>query len=131
MTPAETPLARTLNSSFSEALERIPAALKTEGFGVLTSIDVKSTLKAKIDVDFPAYTILGACNPRMAHRALSIDPTVGVYLPCNVIVRDLGEGRVEVRAVDPLTTIAAAERPALKEIAAEVRSMLERAIAAI
>ena len=124
-------LYRNFKASFGEVLDRVPAALKTEGFGVLTTIDVKATLKAKLDVDFPAYTILGACNPKMAHRALSVDPTVGVNLPCNVVVRDLGNGNVEVRAVDPVLTIAGAGRTNLEELAGQVREMLARALAAM
>ena len=124
-------LVRVLSSTFSEAIERIPAALKTEGFGILTTIDVKATLKAKLDVDMPAYTILGACNPKMAHQALTLDPTIGVNLPCNVVVRDLVDGRVEVRAVDPIQTIAAGGREHLAGIAGQVREMLARALAAI
>lgn len=129
--PADPPLVRVLSTSFPDALERVPAALKTEGFGVLTSIDVKATLKARIDADIPPYTILGACNPRMAHQALSIDPTVGVSLPCNVIVRDLGEDRVEVRAVDPVQTIAVGGRETLTDVARQVREMLARVLAAL
>jgi len=95
---------------------------------VLTSIDVAATLKAKIGVDFPSYTILGACNPTMAHRALSIDPTIGVFLPCNIIVRQV-QGGVEVRAVDPLESIG--NRDNLKEVAKQVRGMLEEVIASV
>ena len=123
-----THLHRLLTVSFSEALERIPEALKGKGFGVLTSIDVAATLKAKIGVDFPSYTILGACNPTMAHRALSIDPTIGGFLPCNIIVRQV-QGGVEVRAVDPLESIG--NRDNLKEVAKQVRGMLEEVIASV
>jgi uncharacterized protein (DUF302 family) len=124
-------LVRVLSTSHADALERVPAALKTEGFGVLTTIDVKATLKTKLNVDMPAYTILGACNPKMAHQAITIDPTIGVNLPCNVIVRELGEGRVEVRAVDPVQTIGAGGRENLAAVAAQVREMLVRALGAI
>ena len=128
---SENALVRTLNLSFSEAMARLPEALKAEGFGVLTTIDVQATLKAKLNVDFPAYTILGACNPKMAHQALTMDPTIGVNLPCNVVIRELGEGRVEVRAVDPVQTIANSGRGDLTEVAGKVRAMLCRVIAAI
>jgi len=131
MTSTQLPLHRTLNIPFSEAIERTTAALKTEGFGVLTTIDVKATLKTKLDVDLPAYTILGACNPKMAHRALTLDPTVGVNLPCNVVVRDLGNGATEVRAVDPVQTIAGSGRTELQDVAGQVREMLSRALAAV
>ena len=122
-------LFRTLDTTFEAALERVPQALKSHGFGVLTSIDVKATLKAKIDVDVPPYTILGACNPKMAHQAITLDPTIGVFLPCNVIVREVGTGKVEVRAVDPEESIGGREH--LKEIAGVVRGMLAAVIASV
>ncbi len=131
MSSTQPVLNRTFHASFAEMLERVPAALKTEGFGVLTTIDIKATMKAKLDVEFPPYTILGACNPKMAYRALSIDPTVGVNLPCNVVVRDLGAGQVEVRAVDPMQTMAGSGRTDMQEVAGQVRQMLARAIAAM
>lgn len=124
-------LVRTLSLSYAEALERVPAALKKEGFGVLTTIDVRATLKEKIGADVPPYTILGACNPKMAHRALTIDPTVGVNLPCNVVVRELSPGQVEVRAVDPVQTIASNGREHLRDVATQVRDMLVRVIASL
>jgi uncharacterized protein (DUF302 family) len=124
-------LVRTLPLSFSQALERVPEVLKTEGFGVLTTIDVKATIKAKLDKDMAPYTILGACNPKMAHQAITLDPTVGVNLPCNVVVRELSPGQVEVRAVDPVLTIASSGRENLTEVARQVREMLARVIAAL
>lgn len=124
-------LVRTLDVSFAQALERVPEALKTQGFGVLTSIDVKATLKTRLDVDMTPYTILGACNPRMAHQALTIDPTIGVNLPCNVIVRELAPGKVEVRAVDPVQTIAGSGRDNLRAVATQVREMLSKALATL
>ncbi len=127
MTPSTTPLARVLDTTFADALERVPIALKTEGFGVLTTIDVKATLKAKLDLDMVGYTILGACNPKMAHQAITLDPTIGVNLPCNVIVRELEGGKVEVRAVDPIETIGA-KKGHLEEIAGKVRAMLVQVI---
>ncbi len=113
--------------SFEEALERIPELLKAEGFGVLTQIDVQATLKQKLGVDWRKYRILGACNPALAHRALSQVPEVGVLLPCNVAVYEREDGRTVVRAVDPMQTIAAAV-PALGEIAGEVRARLGRVL---
>lgn len=131
MSDTPSTLHRTFTMPFAEVLERVPSALKTEGFGVLTTIDVKATLKAKLDVEMAGYTILGACNPKMAHRALSIDPTIGTNLPCNVVVRDLGGGVVEVRAVDPVQTLAGSGRTNLETVAKEVRAMLERALASM
>ena len=113
--------------TFEEALERVPELLKTEGFGILTQIDVQATLKQKLGVDWRKYRILGACNPSLAHRALSAVPEVGVLLPCNVAVYEREDGKVVVRAVDPMQTIAAAE-PALGEIAGEVRARLGRVL---
>jgi uncharacterized protein (DUF302 family) len=113
--------------SFEEALERVPELLKAEGFGVLTQIDVQATLKQKLGVEWGKYRILGACNSALAHRALSQMPEIGVLLPCNVAVYDREDGKVVVRAVDPMQTIAAAE-PALGEIAGEVRARLGRVL---
>jgi len=128
---AQEQLVRTLDIGFAQALERVPEALKTQGFGVLTTIDVKATLKTKLDVDMSPYTILGACNPKMAHQALTLDPTIGVNLPCNVVVRELAPGKVEVRAVDPVQTIAGSGRDNLREVATQVREMLGRALATL
>jgi uncharacterized protein (DUF302 family) len=113
--------------SFDEALARLPDLLKAEGFGILTQIDVKATLKEKLGVDRPPYRILGACNPSYAHRALAAVPEIGVLLPCNVAVYEGPDGRTVVRAIDPMQTIAAA-RPELAEIAREVRTRLERVL---
>jgi uncharacterized protein (DUF302 family) len=112
---------------FDQALERVPELLKGEGFGVLTQIDVQATLKEKLGVDWRRYRILGACNPSLAHRALSAIPEIGVLLPCNVAVYERDDGKVVVRAVDPMQTIAAAE-PALSEIAGEVKARLGRVL---
>ena len=131
MATTELPLHRVLKLSHADAIERAPAVPKEQGFGVLTTIDVKTTLKAKLGVEFPAYTILGACNPTMAHKALTIDPTIGVNMPCNVIVRELGDEGVEVRAVDPIKTIGAGGNEGLAEPAQKVREMLAAAIAAL
>jgi uncharacterized protein (DUF302 family) len=119
-------IARTLDAPFDEAVERVTAALATEGFGVLTTIDVRETLRKKLDVDFRPYTILGACNPGMAHRALQVEPNIGAMLPCNVVVQDAGDGTTEVAAVDPIASMAAVENEALLGVAAEVRERLAR-----
>ena len=100
-------MAATLQVPFDEAIARTEAALKTEGFGVLTRIDVSQTLKAKIDVDFRPYVILGACNPALAHEALNLEDKVGTMLPCNVVVQQFGDGRVEVAAIDPVASMQA------------------------
>jgi uncharacterized protein (DUF302 family) len=119
---------RTLESSYDEALQRVPEALKSEGFGVLTEIDVKQTLQNKLGVDFRRYKILGACNPPLAHEALSTTLEAGVMLPCNVIVYEGDDGRAVVHAVDPMQTIAAGD-PQLSRLAATVREKLERVLA--
>lgn len=120
-----------LNTTFSEALEKVIAALKLEGFGVLTEIDVKETLKKKLDVDFRNYKILGACNPPLAYRALTIAPQVGLLLPCNVTVAETADQRVEVSLVDPLVMLGVVADKALEPIAAEARQRLERVAAAL
>ena len=113
--------------TFDQALERIPEALKGEGFGILTQIDVTATLKEKLGLDFRRYRILGACNPQLAHRALTALPEVGVMLPCNVTVWEGDDGKAVVNVVDPMQTIAAAQ-PELGPIAAEVKQRLSRAM---
>jgi uncharacterized protein (DUF302 family) len=120
-----------LNVPYDEAISKVTAALKTEGFGVLTCIDVKETLKQKIGVDFRRYIILGACNPALAHRALSANLNVGLLLPCNVTVYEAGDGSV-VTAVDPLETLGVLkEDPVAHEVAAEARTRLQRVIASL
>ncbi len=118
---------RVLTSTYEEALARVPEVLKTEGFGVLTEIDVKDTLKKKIGADFRRYKILGACNPQLAHKALSAVTDVGVMLPCNVVVYEGDDHKAVVLGIDPMQTIAAA-MPQLKDLATEVRAKLERAL---
>lgn len=122
------PLQTTLKDSYDQVLARMPDALKAEGFGVLTTIDMKDTLQKKLGVDFRRYTILGACNPTLAHQALTTSLEVGTLLPCNVIVYEEGTGTV-VRAVDPLTSVGALADPRFKDVAALVRGKLERVIA--
>jgi uncharacterized protein (DUF302 family) len=114
-----------LNVSYDEAVQRATAALKEEGFGVLTTIDVKETLKQKLNVDFRRYVILGACNPPLAHRALNADLDVGLLLPCNVIVYEQDGGAV-VSLVDPLVMLGVMANPAVEPIANEAREKLQR-----
>ena len=109
---------------------RTRAALADHGFGVLTEIDVKATMKKKLNVEMPAYRILGACNPGMAHQAIGIEPRVGAMLPCNVIIRQV-EGGVEVSAVDPVASMQAIENARLLGVAGQVRDLLAKAVAAI
>lgn len=120
-----------LQTSFQDALERVTAALKTEGFGVLTEIDVKETLKKKLDVDFRQYKILGACNPPLAYRALKAAPQVGLLLPCNVTVSETDGGAIEVSLVDPLSMLGVVVAPELDAVAQEARQRLERVAAAL
>ena len=114
--------------SFEDTVQKVTDELKSEGFGVLTEIDVKETLKKKIDVDFRKYTILGACNPHFAHKALEAEPHIGVFLPCNVIVQETGTDEIEVSAVDPLASMSSVENENLNDIAGEVRSKLQTVI---
>ncbi len=114
--------------SFDEAIERVTKLLADEGFGVLTQIDVKETLKKKIDVDFRPYRILGACNPAFAHKALLAEPQIGTMLPCNVIVQVNDEGKTIVSAVDPMASMQAVNNESLGAIASEVREKLKRVI---
>ncbi|MEI6225191.1 MAG: DUF302 domain-containing protein [Deltaproteobacteria bacterium] len=116
--------------TFDQALARVTEALKSEGFGVLTQIDVQATLKEKIGADFRRYRILGACNPKLAYRALTTELEVGVMMPCNVIVYEGDDGKAVVTAIDPVATIASTH-PGLNVIAGEVRFGLQRALAAV
>ena len=119
---------KTVDLSFEDAIARVTEELKKEGFGVLTEIDIQATLKKKLDVDFRPYKILGACNPPFAHKALSAEPHIGLYLPCNVIVQDAGNGKTEVAAVDPLVAMSRVGNPALEPVAKEVQAKLQRVI---
>jgi uncharacterized protein (DUF302 family) len=125
---AQTAIGRTIhiNTDFQTALERVVAALKAEGFGVLTEIDVKETLKKKLDVDFRPYKILGACNPPLAYRALSIAPEVGLLLPCNVVVSQVAESVTEVLLVDPLAMLGVVAYADLKPVAEDAAARLDR-----
>ena len=117
-----------LNLSFYTAIARVTDELKKEGFGILTDIDVKATLKKKLDVEFRKYRILGACNPPFAYKALQAEDKIGTMLPCNVIVQEISDGQVEVTAIDPVASMQAVENPALKEIASEISSKLKKVI---
>jgi uncharacterized protein (DUF302 family) len=121
----------TLTEDFDKAIEMVTAELKKEGFGVLTEIDIAQTMKKKLDVDLPKYKILGACNPQYAYRALQAENKIGTMLPCNVIVQDVGNGKVEVSAVNPLASMQAVENPELGTLAEEVTEKLKRVIASL
>ncbi|MCP4457649.1 MAG: DUF302 domain-containing protein [Cytophagales bacterium] len=114
--------------TFDEAIELVTDELKKEGFGVLTEIDVQATLKKKIDVDFKKYKILGACNPHFAHQALQAEDKIGVFLPCNVIVEEHDNGKVEVTAVDPIASMSTVRNDSLGNIASEVQRKLKKVI---
>ncbi len=120
-----------LKTDFATALQRVTEALKVEGFGVLTEIDVKETLKKKINVDFRPYKILGACNPTLSHRALTAAPEVGLLLPCNVTVSQEGEGVIAVSIVDPIAMLGVVKHPELESVANEARAKLERVAASL
>lgn len=119
------------DGSFDEALTAARSALQERGFGVLSEIDVSATLKNKIGVDIPPYRILGACNPRLAHRALGSEPRIGLMLPCNVVVRRTEDGETEISAVDPVASMMAVDNPALGETAHEVRSLMQEVVSAL
>jgi uncharacterized protein (DUF302 family) len=131
LTPAQLGLNVRLNTDFEEALTRVTAALKAEGFGVLTEIDVKETLKKKLDVDFRPYKILGACNPPLAYRALSAAPEAGLLLPCNVTVSFVEDNVTDVAIIDPLSMLGLVQHPDLEPIAEEARARLDRVAAAL
>ena len=119
---------KTLDLPFDDAIARVTEALKKEGFGVLTDIDVRATMKKKLDVDFRNYRILGACTPPFAHQALLAEDKIGTMLPCNVIVQELAPGGVEVAAIDPVASMAAVNNPQLGAVGMEVRARLQRVV---
>lgn len=120
-----------VDDNFDDAIVRVTEHLASAGFGVLTTIDVSATLKKKIDVDFPRYTILGACNPGFAHKALLAENKIGTMLPCNVIVQETDDGKVEVSAIDPMASMMAVQNESLGGIASEVQGMLKDVIAGL
>ncbi len=119
---------KTKKASFEETIERIKDELKKEGFGILTEIDVKETLKQKLDVDFRKYRILGACNPPFAHKALMAEDKIGTMLPCNVVVQELSNGVVEIAAVDPVASMQAVGNSALEGVAKQIQAKLRKAV---
>ena len=118
----------TISGDFDQAIEKVIEELKKEGFGVLTEIDIKATLKKKLDVDFYNYRILGACNPPFAYKALQVEDKIGAMLPCNVIVQEKKPGEIEVSAVDPVASMQAVENEKLNEIANEISNKLKKVI---
>ncbi len=119
---------KSFEGSFDEAIAKVTECLKEEGFGILTEIDVKETLKKKLDADFRKYRILGACNPAFAYKALQAEAHIGLMLPCNVIVQEMDNGTVEVAAIDPAASMQAIENPALADIATTVREKMKAVV---
>ena len=124
-------ISTSFTGSFDEGIAAVTAALQEQGFGVLSDIDVSATMKKKLNVDFPQYRILGACNPQFAHRALQEENKIGTLLPCNVVVREQADHTVEIAAVDPVESMSTVENPALESLAAEVRGRIETAISTL
>ncbi|MBX9862357.1 MAG: DUF302 domain-containing protein [Hyphomicrobium sp.] len=122
---------KTVKGSFEDVIVRTIAALKTEGFGIITDLDIQKTLKDKIGVEFRNYRILGACNPQLAHEALQLEDKIGTMLPCNVVIQQRETEDVEVAAIDPVASMLAVDNPKLKEAAREVGGKLKRAVALI
>lgn len=120
-----------IDMPFVAAIAHVTDALKAKGFGVLTTIDVKATMKAKLDKDMAPYTILGACNPGFAYKALQAEALIGTMLPCNVVVRETDDGKIEVAAVDPAASMQAIDNPALASVAGEVQTMLKDMVAGL
>jgi uncharacterized protein (DUF302 family) len=121
----------TLKQDFDTAIQKVTEELKKEGFGILTEIDVKETFKKKLDVDFRKYRILGACNPQMAHQAISAESRIGTMLPCNVIVQETGDGTIEISAVDPVASMQAVKNDTLGDVATQVGEKLKKVIESI
>jgi uncharacterized protein (DUF302 family) len=123
--------AKTLETGFDDAVKRTLDALKREGFGIITEIDVKDTFKKKIGIEFRNYRILGACNPKLAHEALQIEDKVGTMLPCNIVVQEVGPGKTEVAAIDPVASMQAISNPRLTQAAERVQEMLRKVVDAL
>ena len=119
---------KTIEGTFDQVIEQVTGALKEEGFGVLSDIDVQQTLKKKLDVNLRKYRILGACNPPNAHKALTAEPYIGLMLPCNVVVQETEGGKVDVSAVDPVASMTSVENSQLKGVATNIKEKLERVI---
>ena len=119
---------KTLHVTFEKAMSRVIEELRLEGFGILTEIDVTETMKRKLNVDFPNYTILGACNPPFAYRALQAEPKIGLMLPCNVVIQELADGEIEVSAIDPLASMQSIKNIELQVIAEEIQLKLKKVI---
>ena len=122
---------KTLPAGFDEAVRRTTEALQREGFGVITEIDVKQTLKVKIGVDFRNYRILGACNPKLAYEALQLEDKIGTMLPCNVVVQEVGSNQTEIAAIDPVASMQAVDNPRLKQAAERVQALLRKVVEAL
>ena len=122
---------KTVSCAFDEAIHRVTAALQAEGFGILSDIDVAATLKKKLNADMPAYRILGACNPALAQRAIQAEPSIGLLLPCNVLVREVADGNVSVEFMDTDAVLQLVGKPDIAALAGEVRERLERVMAAV
>lgn len=122
---------KTVEMDFNSAIEKVTEALQKEGFGVLTDIDVQATLKKKLGEEMPPYRILGACNPALAHKAITNEPSIGLLLPCNVVVRQDENGTVQVEFMDPVAVLKLVDNPSVAELAGEVKSRLERVLAAL
>lgn len=122
---------KTLPVGFDEAVRRTTEVLKQQGFGIITEIDVKQTLKAKIGVDFRNYRILGACNPKLAHEALQLEDKIGTMLPCNVVIQDIGSNQTEIAAIDPVASMQAIDNPRLIQAAKRVQALLQKVVEAL
>jgi uncharacterized protein (DUF302 family) len=120
--------ATTMTGDFDTIVDRVKAALKTEGFGVISTIDVQNAMKEKLDLDYRKYLILGACNPSFAHQALEMEDKIGTMLPCNVVIQEIGENQYEVAAVNPVASMMAIDNPGLSKVAIEVRGKLEKVV---
>lgn len=122
---------KTINASFDEAINRVTEALKSEGFGIISEIRMHEKFKEKLNVDFKKYTILGACNPSYAYKALQVEDKIGTMLPCNVVVQELTEKHIEVAAVNPIASMMAVQNPALEKLAKEVTGKLQKLVSAL